>query len=553
MSGDNIASLAEARTRKTQEPPTPPPQETDNRPIIYIRAGELAEIVDAADAALVALNDGLYRQGSRVIRVIRDDVITAGGGTGSALRLSQVTAPHMVERFTAAAIWLKWNERAENWLQTNCPSALAEMYLARDGNWELPFILGVVTTPTLRQDGSLIDKPGYDQRSGIVYDPMTFTFPPIPENPTKEDAIEALALLKRPLASFPFLNPASHSVALSGILTALVRRTLPTAPMHAFSAPTAGSGKSILVDVASVIATGERASVTSTGRDGLSGDVELEKRLAASMLSGDAVLSIDNLETPLGGELLCQLLTQTSVKLRVLGKSTNVDTPIATTFFATGNNLSVIGDLTRRVLISTLDVQDERPEMRKFDFHPVSMVREFRGDFVRAALIIMRAYILSKERVSLTALGSFEDWSRMVREPLVWLGEMDPVNVLEEVRKTDPRLGRLKQMMDAWQNMFGNSPKRIRDVVRSGLDSDAAGPLNPDLRDALVAITGGDKFVNAEKVAWWLRKNAGRVVDHLKFERVDDNKAVALWQLTGAAEVAEAVTGRVEPDTDIPF
>ena len=550
MSGDNIASLADARSKKgsTKEPPV---DTHDDKPIIYIHPGKLPEIVDAAEVALISLDDGLYRQGARVVRVIKDAVITAGGDAGAALRLSQVTAPHMVERFTAAARWLRWNARSEDWGPCNCPPAIADVYLARDGAWGLPFILGVVSTPTLRQDGSLIDRPGYDERTGILYDPMDAVFPDIPANPTKEEAEEALVLLKKPLAFFPFASDAARSVALSGILTTLVRRTLPTAPMHAFSAPTAGSGKSLLVDVASVIATGERASVTSTGRDGASGEAELEKRLVASMLSGDAVLSIDNLETPLGGELLCQLLTQTSVKLRVLGKSTNIETPVATSFFATGNNMSVIGDLTRRVLIANLDVQDERPEMRLFDFNPVSMVREFRGDFVRAGLIIMRAYILSKDRVKLTPLGSFEEWSRMVREPLVWLGEADPVAVLEDVRRSDPRLGRLKQMMSAWETVFGGSPQKVRDVVRTGLDSDMQGPMNPDLRDALVAIAGGDKFVNAEKVAWWLRKNAGRVVGRLKFERVDVDAPSPLWQLVGASE---AVGGRktVEPG-DIPF
>jgi putative DNA primase/helicase len=64
-------------------------------------------------------------------------------------------------------------------------------------------------------------------------------FPPIPVKPTKAEAERALALLKTPFEEFPFaidedFPPASPSRpgALSAVLTGLIRRTLPTAPLH---------------------------------------------------------------------------------------------------------------------------------------------------------------------------------------------------------------------------------------------------------------------------------------------------------------------------------
>jgi putative DNA primase/helicase len=58
-----------------------------------------------------------------------------------------------------------------------------------------------------------------------------------------------------------------RSVALSGILTALDRRAMMTAPLHAFTAPAPRTGKSLLVDIASLLATGQLAPVIA-GRQG---------------------------------------------------------------------------------------------------------------------------------------------------------------------------------------------------------------------------------------------------------------------------------------------
>ena len=57
--------------------------------------------------------------------------------------------------------------------------------------------------------------------------------------------------------TFPFVAQVDRSVALSGILTALDRRSMATAPLHAFTAPVAGTGKSLLVDIIAMLATGE--------------------------------------------------------------------------------------------------------------------------------------------------------------------------------------------------------------------------------------------------------------------------------------------------------
>src|SRR5262245_63978059 len=99
------------------------------------------------------------------------------------------------------------------------------------------------------------------------------------------------------MSDFPFIAPADRSVALSAMLTALDRRSLPTAPLHAFTSPAAGTGKSLLVDIFAMLATGRLMPVISQGRT----EEELEKRLGAAMLAGHAAISIDNCGHPLAG------------------------------------------------------------------------------------------------------------------------------------------------------------------------------------------------------------------------------------------------------------
>ena len=63
------------------------------------------------------------------------------------------------------------------------------------------------------------------------------------------------------LDEFPFKDgggPKSvdRAVALSELLTPVLRGAMPTAPMHLANAPQPGTGKSYLADLASCIATG---------------------------------------------------------------------------------------------------------------------------------------------------------------------------------------------------------------------------------------------------------------------------------------------------------
>ena len=79
-------------------------------------------------------------------------------------------------------------------------------------------------------------------------------------------------------------------------------------------------------------------------------------------MTGRQIIAIDNINNELDGDLLNQSLTQGKVDLRILGESRKVTVRCSTVNTATGNNLRLVGDLTRRSVIARLDPKTERPE-----------------------------------------------------------------------------------------------------------------------------------------------------------------------------------------------
>ena len=485
------------------------PAQTESAPIRII-AGELSQAVDAAEQALIASGAGLYQRGSQIVRPVMTQIPTADGGAATGYRLAPVKPAHIVECMTRAARWEKFDGRAKDYVATDCTQKIAETYLARDGLWCLPRLAGVIHAPTLRPDGSVLDRPGYDQATGLLFEPLGDVFPPVPDNPDQENAAEALLLLKELIGTFPFVADADTAVALSAICTVLVRRSLPSAPLHAFTSPVAGSGKTFIADIASMIATGRAAAVISQGATA----EEFEKRLGAALLAGDGVVNIDNCDHPLGGDLLCQAITQRVLKIRVLGQSTNVEVPSNAAILATGNNLVLTGDMTRRALLSSLDPQCERPELREFNQDPLELIRANRGAYVVAVLTALRAYSVTGRPKQLTPLGGFVQWSRLVRDALIWLGEVDPCTTMEKTRANDPKLGALAAVLGQWSEVFGSHRVPLKEAVERASEREDSYPsmsrfLFPDFRDALLAVAGDSGMISTPgSASGWLQTRA---------------------------------------------
>jgi putative DNA primase/helicase len=500
------------------------------RPLITIRAGDLASIATEAEAALVAAGVPFFKRGGVIVRPIADSVPAAKGKRATILRTVQVSKESITDHLARVADWQKFDERKNKMVRANPPSQVAEIILSRDGEWRFKELAGVIGNQTLRPDLSLLSEPGRDEATALwLGDPPAM--PDLPLKPTRAQAEEALALLNGLLRDFVFVTEADRSVALSMLMTPIVRGAMSCAPMHAVRAPTPGSGKSFLVDLAAALATGQPCPVISPHTE----EKELEKRLGGALLDGQSLVSIDNLNGAVSGDALCQMIERPLVQIRPLGVSKLVRIENKHTVFATGNNLNLVGDIVRRTVLCTLDTGLERPEMRPFKGDPVDTVRADRGKYIAAVLTIVLAYKEAGFPGKRRDLGSFEQWSEIVRSPLMWLGCADPVVTMENARAEDPVLSSLSAVMNAWRDSIGlDIPLSAGDLKASAQMS-----VHPDLHAALLSVAGDKSGIDAVRLGRWLSKYKGRIVGGLLFEsQWGTNAKQNVWILKKSAGVA---------------
>jgi hypothetical protein len=491
-------------------------------PTVIVKPGELPRVLDEAEAALLASKREFFQRGGLVVRPVLSPFKAADNRDAVGWQLIPVTQPHLVDVFTGVARFVRFDRRAKAMAPIDAPAKVCDSYLARQGRWKLPVLIGIANAPFLRSDGSICQQPGYDSASGVLLKPDGQGFPPVPERPSEDDALDALNEINRLIGTFPFVSAADWSVAISAILTALDRRSMPTAPLHAFTAPSAGTGKSMLVDIAAMLATGRLMPVIAQGRN----EEELEKRLGAELLAGNLAVSIDNIEYPLQSSFLCQALTQRQLNIRVLGLSKVVETPTNASLYATGNNLVISGDLVRRTLMCSLDAGCERPELRRFDTDPIEVIRAERGKLVVAALTVLRAWHVSGERMEIMPFGGFEAWSRRIREPLIWLGASDPCETATKVRTNDPKRAALEAVVLQWKEHLGT---RTGFTVQQVIDHASK---DVDFHAALRNVAAGDDIgVSNARLGRWLASVEGKIVERHTLKREGNVHGYPLWRL----------------------
>jgi hypothetical protein len=160
------------------------------------------------------------------------------------------------------------------------------------------------------------------------------------------------------------------------------------------------------------------------------------------------------LEQNIGGADLCSVLTESPVNLRRLGVSEQglIDTKLIVV--VAGNGLEGEGDMTRRAQKLCIDWQMPDPENQEFSFDPGELALRMRGELLAAAFTIVRAYVHAGKPGRLKHVGSFEEWSDLIRSALVWLGEADAAESINIARKNEYQLRLLKQLAYQWLREF---------------------------------------------------------------------------------------------------
>lgn len=421
-------------------------------PSVIVRSGNLSRICDEMEENLINGGFPIYQRGNKLVTTKPVETVTYHGKeyTTNIVPLSAAGLREMVAR---AMMWekpLKGKEgEPEEFKSIDPPQIYPNSYIAQDRSWRVHQINGIFPTPTFRPDGSLLNVPGYDFATNacLVNDP-TIGRVEVEKKPNKDTAIKMRDVLLEYLTEFKFIDKGapggvgdgaiSRAVALSMIISLVARGILGQVPMHSVVAPTPGSGKSYLADIAAYIALGIPCPVISLGKS----EEEYVKVLTSHVVAGVPLICNDNVNDELGSDLLGQIIERPLVSVRPFGRN---DTILQIAYrglvFANGNNMMVRGDMVRRTVTAFLDTKAERPELIEYRCDPKSMILKDRAKPIIAALTMARAYIEAGTPGALPVLNSFAEWSNLVRSMLVWLGEADVCSRWKRLVMLIPCLG----------------------------------------------------------------------------------------------------------------
>ena len=507
------------------------------RPAIRVEPGQRPAAVRAAESALIAVGR-VYQQGERLVRIARIDADTDLGGVRRAagsLVIAAVTADWLSHALARAADWETLDKRGQPRV-IDPPIAVARELLALAGEWHLPVLRGIVMAPTLRDDGSVLDREGYDVQSGLYADFGGMEYPQLAVAPSLKEAREALIVLDDLLSECAFVGGAqspSASAMRAAIITALVRRALDTAPALAVTAKQASSGKTALAHIVSRILTGCEAAVIPLDQEA----AELGRRLLGVLMAGDPVVCLDNAVDPVDSAALCAALTSGSYQDRIIRSSTMARVSTAVTMIITGNGLRLVGDLTTRALGCALDTGLDRPQERVYQRDIAAFITEHRAQLVRAALTIPLAYLAAGAPTLAVRPSRFHQWDRLVRYPLIWLGRADPIETQSALEDADPEREALRLLLAAWTATCGERGVTVAALMRAAAQKEGMA-----LREALLGIgSDGAGRLNALRVGNYLAERVGQVVDGLQISdagRDSHTKTRCYRVMTGAAPVS---------------
>jgi hypothetical protein len=495
------------------------------RPTIKITP-DIAAVADQAEQALIALPGGphVYQRARRLVMITRDvPALKWLRRNPDMPAFVEARAPWLREWCGRAALWAKFDKRSNQWEAALPPAWAVETLLART-DFQVPVLEGIVFTPTFRPDGSMIDVPGYDGDTGLYFHPNGLAHLDLPTCPTLADARRALRRLHAVFRDFPFAAAQHLSAVYAAILSLLARYAIAgNVPLFAVRSTTRCAGKGLLIDVISMIGTGRTMARMAQTRD----EEEERKRMITLALSGIPALHIDNVTWPLGSGPLDGALTGMTVTERMLGTNDQREAPLNLMFFASGNSMQFRGDTARRTVPIDLAPVEERPDERTGFRHVplLSWVGQHRRALVKAALTVLKAFYVAQQPVHpLTPFGSYEPWSDLIRNCLVWVGESDPCadrHGLEIHSDTDHE--DIATLLTCWHTCYVNTAvplkRAIQDAFHLG-NLQRKLPANhwDELRDALGAFDSryDGHHLRAHQIGQAFRKIKGRTVNQFR-------------------------------------
>jgi hypothetical protein len=410
---------------------------------------DVHRVLDDLDEALADANTGDRRLYQR-----SGELVIARGATADdakrlhlkfspeAVILSPLKSASLVPRITEHVDYGYWRyeedadgSKTKTWVRDLPNGTVLAAFLSKVYWSHIRPIRGIACTPIIHLDGSIVAE-GYDAETQYLV-ASNVALPPIPDHPTKDDAIAALAALVEPFAEFPFETDAERYSPVALGLTIILRPVIEgNVIAYIQAAPQPKCGKSLTAKTACLWATGQIPASNTWPKV----EEEQEKMIGAAADAGADVLLFDNASegAVIGGAPLDKVLTCDGVNsFRVLGQSTLKRLPWMATVAFTANKARIGADTERRAATSQLIRPDVPREIYAHE-DLLSYVRQERPRLLAAAFTLVRAWIQAgKPRESVRRLDSFEHWGWTVASMIRWAGGGDVRELVHDVAETD--------------------------------------------------------------------------------------------------------------------
>lgn len=529
-----------------------PPYEPDERPVIRTSS----PLGEQGDVGIQALGNesNLYQQSGYLVRVVRVDPSEATpqrpDGSPEIRRAETETVRELLSRH---AHFERFDKSEKQWVPTHPPKDVAAAIRKRGEYPGIRPLDAIIESPTLRPDGSLLDRPGYDAPTRVLLLPGA-DFPKIRDEPQIEHARKALAALVEPFKEFPWARSEAMYVPVAAILTLAGRTAIQgSVPAVVFDSSVAGAGKTLLSGTVTASYTGRWAEGNTFPDD----PVEMEKSLGGEAMSGASLVDFDNVEGLVESAPLLKVLTaRDRTRLRVMGSNIKISVRWRALIILGGVNIVLGRQMSRRSIVARLEPTQERPEEREgFKLDLARWAPANRQRLCVAALTLLRAYVVAgRPDPGVRLLGSFEEWTALVARAIVWAGGLDVTRCRPSTSQggDDPETEALRVILPRWQaltrahgvELAGMTCGEMLKVLYPGgrrPRGDEAPDGHDELRDAIEAITvgrspRGSSSPTAASLGYRLRAIKGRWIASKSFVNrapIDGNRS-ATWAVVEA-------------------
>jgi hypothetical protein len=443
--------------RKAAQEADPLPAGDGSLPSIVVNGRQPRDLVHEAWRVVLEANNPprLFRQGTSLVALQT---------TKDMPFLHSLDETHVLSHLIEVADWLKASDEKEAnaWPPPKLCSLIAGCPDSR-----LPEIESVIEFPVFGSNEKLVTEPGYHPDDLLwFHQPANLHFDPVPSEPTQDDVEAARKLLlEELLADFPFASEADRSHALAAFLLPFARRLIPgPTPLHLVEAPVAGSGKSILCKLISLVATGRpcEARTLPTNED------EIRKMITSELTTRRPIILLDNAAREVASASLASILTTTTWTDRLLGKSEMLTLANNALWLLTGNNPQMSMEIARRSVRIRIDPKRDQPWRREGFKHPqiLEWTQDNRPALLRACLVLVQAWLHAGKPLHERKLGSFEKWSAVMGGILEVAGVPGFLENLQSLYDEADAEGQMwREFVAVWWKKYQDRSVRVSDLV----------------------------------------------------------------------------------------